>query len=174
MASVHTPTAVLGPAAGSPLGKVKPNALSSKFLSAGMPVIFKACANLWGRAECVRFWAARQQALWRAYMSRDCMYCQFGCAVIWLFCHHPRDFWGQQGQVPSQRSAHLPTVWRLCRALALLPAGADIYGDQLPKQEGEDQPAAGRQRLPAAARDDGAHGVRGRQWARNSRAPICS
>lgn len=41
MASVHTPTAYLGPAAGSPLGKVKPNALSSKFLSAGMPVIFK-------------------------------------------------------------------------------------------------------------------------------------
>lgn len=39
MASAHTPTAYLAPA-GSPLGK-KPTALSSKFLSAGMPVTFK-------------------------------------------------------------------------------------------------------------------------------------
>ncbi|KAL4428045.1 hypothetical protein ABPG75_002134 [Micractinium tetrahymenae] len=39
--SVHTPTAYLAPAGGSPLGKTKPTELSSKFLSAGMPVTFK-------------------------------------------------------------------------------------------------------------------------------------
>ncbi len=39
--SVHN--AYLAPAGSSPLGKGKSNVLSSKFLSAGMPVTFKVC-----------------------------------------------------------------------------------------------------------------------------------